>query len=466
MGYAKTKGTTSLNDLFGLNLGQLMGTSKLVNQRQQMEAYLDWVYAASTAIAREAATIEFRAYANRTRKKSARIANQLTYHPAEAARLLKLRAGNQPALEELDNHVLLDLLDNPNPFMDRESFMELTFLHLQLAGEAFWGKIRNGLHKPEQLWPMMPYNMKHVANEGEFISGWVYRVGAEDVPWAVEDVVHIKLVDPNNFRRGMSVVRAAARAIDTDSHAADWNRNFFQNSARPDYVLETDQSLSETVYSRLKQQWDDRHKGTINAHKVGILEAGLKVNRTTLTQKDMDFLKSREFNKDQILAMFGVSASILGLTTNHNRANMEAADYNHAKRVIKPIMSKPAAAINNQLAPDFDQKLVIGFTDPVPEDKAFTLKEQSEGIDKFWTRNEVRELRGLDPVPGGEVMYIPSSVVPLTKESAEYQEPVMPGVEPDAGEPDDEKPKDGDKPEGEKGLGKSRRSTPTTTNAS
>ena len=65
-------------------------------------------------------------------------------------------------------------------------------------------------------------------------------------------------------------------------------------------------------------------------------EAGLKANKLTATQKEMDFLETRKFNRDQILAMFGVSKSILGLIEDANRANMEAADYNHAKRVIKP----------------------------------------------------------------------------------------------------------------------------------
>jgi hypothetical protein len=33
--------------------------------------------------------------------------------------------------------------------------MELTFLHMMLAGEAFGGIIRNGLGKPEEYWLLM-----------------------------------------------------------------------------------------------------------------------------------------------------------------------------------------------------------------------------------------------------------------------------------------------------------------------
>lgn len=412
LGYANKKSASAaLSSLFG-SLPPIHGQSKLGNRRNQVQAYLDWVYAAASMVAQEASTIDFHAYKNSTGKSSQRIARSITQYPLEKRRLLRA-VGNDAGLQELDNHILLDLLENPNPHMDAEQFMEITYLHIMLAGESFWGKIRNGLGKPDELWPMFPYNMTVIPDKEKFIAGWKYRIGGEESIWPAEDIVQIKLTDPTDLYRGMGIVQAAARSIDTDAHAADWNRNFFQNSARPDFVLETDKSLSNTVFARLKEQWEDRHKGAINAHKIGILEEGLKLNSTTMTQKDMDFLAGRNFNKDQILAMFGTSATILGLVQDANRANMEAADYNHAKRVIKPLQSRVNSAINHKIAPDFDAKLVIGFTDPVPEDKQFMLDEQTKGVNIIWTRNEIREMRGLDPVEGGDVMYQLTTLQPL-----------------------------------------------------
>lgn len=412
-GYANKKSASgAISDLIG-GLPTMYGASKLSNRKAQVQSYTDWVYAAASMVAQEAATIDLHAYKNTTAQPSARIAKILTNHPKEARKLFKRDVGNQQGLDELDNHVLLDLLENPNEQMDGEALMELTYLHLMLAGEAFWAKIRNGLGKPESLWPMFPYFMAEQRDDKRFISGWKYTINGVTSFWDADDIVQIKLTDPTNLYRGTGIVQAAARAIDTDAHAADWNRNFFQNSARPDFVLETDNTLSDTVFQRLKLQWEDRHKGVINAFKIGILEAGLKLNNVTMSQKDMDFLAGRNFNKDQILAMFGVSATILGLVSDANRANMEAADYNHAKRVIKPLQSRVASAINHKLAPEYDTKLVIGFTDPVPEDKQFMLDEQTKGENVIWTINEIREMRGLDPVDGGDLMYQPINMQPI-----------------------------------------------------
>jgi HK97 family phage portal protein len=406
------KGGGDLGEWFGWG-GGLPGGSRLTNQRQYLGAYLDWVYAATSTNAKDAASIDFRAYVNRTSTKSSKIAKRIM-DPRQLREMLQ-RSGDKSALEELDNHILLDLLENPNPFMDGQTFHELTFLHLQLAGEAFWGKVRNGLGKPEQLWPMVPYNMKEVPGNGpdDFIKGWLYRVNGKDYAWPVEDVVHIKLPDPNNFRRGMSIVKAAARAIETDTHAADWNRNFFRNSARPDFVLQTDATLTDETFKRLKAQWDDMHAGTDNAHKAAILEAGLKANTLTMSQKDMDFLESRKFSRDQILAMTGVSRVMLGLIEGDGRANMEAAEYNHAKRTIRPLMARAVSAVNHSLAPEYDPKLVIGFSDPVPEDKEFDHKVRMESVNKTHTINEIRAEMGDDPIEGGDVLYQPLNLVPL-----------------------------------------------------
>lgn len=442
LGYSKksTDGEYTLDELFSLNV---IAPSKLPfrNQKEQLAAYVDWVYAAASAIAQDAATIDLRAFANRSNKPNGKVAKQLVYYPNQARTLMRQFIGARRALEELDDHVLLELLENPNPIQDGDAFKEMAFLHLILAGEAFWVKLKNGLGRPGELWPVLPYLMKERI-ENRRIVAWEYRVGSETIVLAPDEVVHIKLTDPTYIYRGVGVVKAAARAISTDSSAADWNRNFFNNSARPDLALETESTLTPEVVERLREQWQDRYRGTANAHKVAVLEAGLKVNKITATQKEMDFLESRRFSRDEQLAMFKTSRTMLGIVEGDGRSNMEAAEYNQAKRVIRPLMRRMVSAINHNLAGDFDKKLVIGFTDPVPEDKDFLLKERTESINTYRTINEVREDMGLEPVTGGNVIYQQSGMVPLgTEPPASSETPA--GDE----EPDDQ--------EGKKGLPKS-----------
>lgn len=84
-------------------------------------------------------------------------------------------------------------------------------------------------------------------------------------------------MNPNNLYRGQSVIEAAARAIDTDAHAADYNRRSFYNSATPDGTLQTDETLSDATCQRLKQEWDATYGGPENAHQDGDPRGGPEV---------------------------------------------------------------------------------------------------------------------------------------------------------------------------------------------
>lgn len=384
---------------------------RYLNQREQLEAYVDWVYAAASAIAQDASTIELRAFANRGKASSGRKARALANDPPKAW-MGKDFIARRRELEELDNHILLDLLEKPNPAQDADNFKEMTFLHLVLSGEAFWAILRNNLGKPAELWPMMPYQMFHKIENRNIVS-WTYRIGGEEIVFDPADIVHIKLTDPTNLYRGTGVVKAAARAINTGNAATAWNETFFINSARPDVALETEGKLDKEVVERLREQWQERFGGTSKAHKVAVLDQGLKVSRITTTQKEMDFLESLKYNRDQQLAMFKTSRTMLGIVEGDGRSNMEAAEYNQAKRVIRPLDRRLVAAINHSLAPDFDPKLVIGFTDPVPEDKEFDHKQRVESVNVYRTVNEVRAEDGLEPVSGGDVIYVGGGLVPL-----------------------------------------------------
>lgn len=397
------------------------------SKKEQLEAYRDWIYAAVSAISEECASIDFRVFINRTSTSNRAIGYRLSYKPGEVKDLFRRRVvrtytyGTKSytrtlkALEEVETHPMIDLLEKPNRWMDKDEFFEREFQHLELAGDAFILKIRNGMGVVEELWPLMPDIMNVIPDSQNFIAGYVYMINGKRVPFDVSDIIHIKRTDPSNMVRGLGVVEAAARAVDNDAQSADYNRRFFKNAARPDGALETDNELSEQSFNRLKKEFKEQYAGTDNAHKTVLLEGGVKFNPVNFSQKEMDFLNSRKFNRDEILAMVRVSPSILGMVEDVNRSNAEASEYIFSKRVVKHKMNRMVSKLTSDLAAEFDEKLVVSFTDPVPADKEFDLKSKSAAVDKWMTKDEVREQDGMDPLPNGagSVIYQPISQQPI-----------------------------------------------------
>lgn len=412
---AITKGSEVDFDRAFSQFAKLLPFTEYKDKREQVAAYADWQYTAIRAIVEELVTVDLLLYVNRSKVRSTTMQNKLLYHPHKAAEYARRKtADGKPELEQLDDHILFDALEQPNAVMDQTDLLDALFTYWLITGQSFLYKVREGLGDTVTgFLPLYPWNVFIVPDSQKVIKGFVYRNNGRDVPIPVEDMIYLRSFDPQNIAGGKGTIEASARAIDTETNQADWNRRLFKNGAMPDAVLETDKTLDEETFERLTEEWQDTFGGTHNSHKTAILEEGLKLKPVTSTAREMEFLKGREFNRDMILAMFRVSPSMLGMSKDFNRANFEAAEYAFTKKVIVPKLQKFVSVLTRQLAVEYDEKLIVGFTDPVPADKEFRLKEDDTLHNKAYTTNEIRAKRGLDPLDGGDVLYRPINEVPL-----------------------------------------------------
>lgn len=351
-----------------------------------LDAYKGWVYACVNAIAEDIADLQLR--------------------------LERKSGANWVSVE---NHLALGPLHDVNPFMTSSELWLNTQSFLELSGEAFWYLPKGQLvHKPIEIWPLDPTRVTVVKSNSAIVGGYVYKnEKRQDVPLRRDEVIHFKRFNPRNRYRGLGTVEAAALAIDTDTdtYSSQWNRNFFYNSAVPGATLETDKELSQEQYTRLKAAWEDKYRGVDNAHKTAIREGGLKFHQAALSQKDMEFLEQRRWSRDEILGIFRVPRTVLGITEDVNRANAEATDYVFAKRVIKPRLQFLIDRLNEFYLPLFglNQRTVdwrFAIDDPVPDNQESDLnwKKTSLAALPWQTINEVaiRIMEGVEQGLGAE----------------------------------------------------------------
>jgi HK97 family phage portal protein len=314
-------------------------------------------------------------------------------------------------LTEVENSPIMALLDFVNPFQTFQEFIELHEIYMGLTGESFWVINRNKGGLPGEMWIVPPDKISVVPSKKDFIAGYVYQIGSEKIPLDKELVIHHKLPNPSNPYRGLGPVQALAYDLDSELYAGKWNRNFFYNSARPDGILSFD-TLSEEQYTRLKLQWNERYKGTANAHKMALVEGAAKYQQVSVSAKDMDFKELRLLNRDNILGIFGMPLSVMGITENVNRANAEAGDYTFARWIVTPRLKRLQGKLNEQFIPMWphSENLYLDFDDVVPESVEEKRALAESGIKSgYMTINEARELQGLDPLPEGDVLVAPSA---------------------------------------------------------
>ena len=230
-----------------------------------------------------------------------------------------------------------------------------------------------------------------------------------------DDIVHFKYPSPVDQYLGMAPLKPAAMRVDTEEYANTFQRDFFLNNSRPDAVLKTQSQLTKNQRSELKSDWEERHLGIGNNSKLAILEAGMDYQVISLTQKEMDFIESMKFTRDDILVAFKVPKPIVSIVDDVNRANAETAMFIFLSETIKPEMMRLVEKINEMLLiPDFGDNLFFDFEDPTPANRDLILREYESGIkNNYLLINEVRQKEGLTPIKGGWSIYQPLGVVPV-----------------------------------------------------
>lgn len=384
---------------------------------EQLSANIGWCYTANSAIADACASVEIKLYR-------------------------KTKKGDR---EEVTDHEILGLIDQPNLALTGEQMRQLHFTYMNFVGEGYLWMIERGDNFEPRKGRLPEALQTLPAHETDFKLGTVFtnslvKHGQDEYP--VMSVVRDLNPDPKNFYRGRSVIAASAAAIDTEEQMKAWNRRLFANGAHPSLIFSSKETMDDEVYERWKQQFADNHTGTDNAFKPLLIEGG-DAKPFMLNQQDLDFLNSRKFSRDEILAMWRVSPGILGLVENVNRANLEAGFYIHALVNTVPRMRQFVRQLNAAFVTTYDPLMELDFANPVPEDRELKLREATEGVNKIYSFNEVREMYGKEPLADGlgDQFFVPSTSATLADVVSGAARPTPFSLKPADDDTDDDKTK-------------------------
>ena len=321
--------------------------------------------------------------------------------------------------DELEDHPLRKLLDDPNPSLTRENLWHWTQWAKHVSGNAYWRKVRsgaNGTGNVVQLWPISPTRIKPVtikedADRGIFISYYAYLYDPSKDPEHIppEDVIHFRLgIDDRDHRIGCSPLARLVRERIGDDEAHKWQTSMLENGGTAGMLIQVPVGSNITVdqAEQMKVSFEERFTGA-NRGRTGVLMGGAVAQPYGFSPEQMDMRSLHRIPEERIAAVLRVPAIIAGLGAGLDRStysNFREAKEMFAEMTLLPLYSFDAATLNKSLKEDFtlDPKITIAFDlsdlRAFQEDEDAKWKRLDVAVKTGWVRpNEARTDVGLPP---------------------------------------------------------------------
>ena len=310
-------------------------------------------------------------------------------------------AGNQI---EVDG--LLSLLQMPNESMSGYDFFYLIIQQLNLVGNSYWLKIRDNSGQVQRLYLLNPHAIYLEADNSYTITKYTYHTPDGIKEYKPQDVLHFKLLDPDNPIKGKSPVSAFADILSVDDLASRRHQSSFKWGAIPSGVLSPDINLAPREVENISESFQQQFAGVDNAAKIVVVGKGMKFNALQPSVRDMELLQSRIFSKESIQELFGISPALLGKTASTNKATAETEKIIFIENHVKPLQELIVRTLNHQLFKTEQSDYLLELIDPVPENKELQIKMLNELTDRVMTKNEARAALNLPAIPKGDDLMV------------------------------------------------------------
>ena len=250
--------------------------------------------------------------------------------------------GKEKAIE----HPIYYLLHSePNPEMTSFVFRETLMSHLLLWGNAYAQIIRDGRGRVLGLYPLLPNRMSvNRNNQGELV--YQYEKDGQTYFLRSYEVLHIPGLGFDGLI-GYSPIAMAKNAIGMAIATEEYGAKFFANGANPGGVLEHPGVVKDPA--RIRESWNAVYQGSSNAHRVAVLEEGMKFQSIGIPPEQAQFLETRKFQLNEIARIFRIPPHMIGDLEKSSFSNIEQQSLEFVMYTLDPWVVRWEQAIQRAL---------------------------------------------------------------------------------------------------------------------
>ena len=329
------------------------------------------------------------------------------------------------------DHPLYYLLhDEPNPEMTSFVFRETLMSHLLIWGNAYAQIIRDGAGRVLGLYPLLPDKME-VQRDDKGNIYYVYSRNSDENPMfkeygniklKAEDVLHIPGLGFDGLI-GYSPIAMAKNAVGMTLACEEYGASFFANGANPGGVLEHPGILKDP--SKVRESWNSVYRGVSNAHKIAVLEEGMKYQQIGIPPEEAQFLETRKFQINEIARLHRIPPHMVGDLDKSSFSNIEQQSLEFVKYTLDPWVIRWEQSLQRSLLlPGEKGKYFIKLNVDglLRGDYQSRMNGYAVGRQNGWfSANDIREMENMNPIPdeeGGNLYLINGAMTKLADAGA------------------------------------------------
>lgn len=328
--------------------------------------------------------------------------------------------------ERVYNHHLYHILHNePNTEMSSFVFRETLMSHLLIWGNAYAQIIRDGAGRVVALYPLLPNKMT-VSRDKNGEIYYIYTTTSDENPnfkdygsvvLRKQDVLHIPGLGFDGLV-GYSPIAMAKNAVGMTIATEEYGASFFANGANPGGVLEHPGVLKDP--KKVRDSWNEVYRGTANAHKIAVLEEGMKYQQIGIPPEEAQFLETRKFQINEIARLYRIPPHMVGDLEKSSFSNIEQQSLEFVKYTLDPWVIRWEQAMQcSLLLPKEKQEFFIRLNVDglLRGDYQSRMNGYSVARQNGWlSANDIREMEDMNPIPdeeGGNLYLINGNMTKL-----------------------------------------------------
>lgn len=364
---------------------------------------------------------------------------------------------NTKTNEFIDEHPILDLLDNPNTNMNYSSFIEIFCMYLYVTGNNFMVATGPENRPPLELFIIPPQDISITPSsiDGGAQSYMASGGGTYSRPESALDksryrffldnqsgirtseLWHSKIASPissfgafggqSNSLFGLSPLTPHQYNLQLYIECNIHNISVLKRGGLPSLIMNLKNTVDDDQYQRLTEQLEHFHSGSNNAGRKMIVEGSeIEIQELKSDAKDMDFQNLQKMVTQDLFRAYKIPPAMVAEEAmkfnNYKESKVSFYESSVLKKLDK-IFSELTQFLMHRY-PNSENLVLTYNRNAIPElepERMDNLKTQSElGILSI---NEMRKELQLRSIVGGDDVYVNSNQIPVADASSETKIP-------------------------------------------